>query len=236
MGKIVIKAESRARASTSEVRRMRREGLVPGIVYGAEEDNVNVKMDHNKILHNLENETFHSSILELDIDGESENVILRDYQVHPASDVKIMHVDFQRVSRKQKLSMTIPFHFLGEDDCIGVKEDEGVLSRIMNDLDIVCLPADLPEYIEIDVSGLHLGDSVSLGEVKLPEGVESQILNADGDPDQAVVQVSAPIIEVEPEPEEELLEGEEGEEGDVAEGEEGADAAAEGASDEGNSE
>lgn len=237
MGKIVIKAESRARASTSEVRRMRREGLVPGIVYGAEEDNVNVKMDHNKILHNLENETFHSSILELNIDGESENVILRDYQVHPASDVKIMHVDFQRVSRKQKLNMTIPFHFIGEDDCIGVKEDEGVLSRIMNDLDIVCLPADLPEYIEIDVSALHLGDSITLGEIKLPEGVESQILNAEGDPDQAVVQVSAPVVEVEPEPEEELLEGEEGEVAEGEEGaEEGADAAADGATDEGGRE
>ncbi len=234
MGKIVIEAESRARSSTSDVRRMRREGLVPGVVYGAEDDNVNIKMDHNKILHSLENETFHSSILELNIDGESENVVLRDYQVHPASDVKIMHVDFQRVSRKQKLSMTVPFHFIGEDDCIGVKQDEGVLSRIMNDLDIVCLPADLPEFIEVDVTNLHLGDSISLGEVKLPEGVESQILNADGDPDQAVVQVSAPIVEVEPEPEEELLEGEEGEEG--AEGEGGAEEGAEAATEEADSE
>ena len=227
MGKIVINAESRVRSSTSDVRRMRREGLVPGIVYGAEEDNVNIKMDHNKILHNLENETFHSSILELKVDGESENVILRDYQVHPASDVKVMHIDFQRVSRKQKLSMTIPFHFTGEEECEGVSVDEGVISRIMNDLDIVCLPADLPEYIEVDVSKLRMGDSISLGDIQLPEGVESQILNADGDPDQAVVQVSAPIVEVEPEPEEEVLEGEEGEEGDAEEGE-GDDAAAEG--------
>ena len=225
MGKIVINAESRLRSSTSDVRRMRREGLVPGVVYGAEEDNVNIKMDHNKILHNLENSTFHSSILELSIEGESENVILRDYQVHPASDVKIMHVDFQRVSRKQKLSMTVPFHFIGEEECEGVTVDEGVISRIMNDLDIVCLPADLPEFIEIDISQLRLGDSVTLGEVTLPEGVESQILIAEGDPDQAVVQISAPIIEVEPEPEDEVLEGEEGaegEEGEAAEGEEGA--------------
>ena len=234
MGKIVIKAESRARSSTSDVRRMRREGLVPGVVYGAEDDNVNIKMDHNKILHSLENETFHSSILELSIDGESENVVLRDYQVHPASDVKIMHVDFQRVSRKQKLAMTVPFHFIGEEDCVGVKEDGGVLSRIMNDLDIVCLPADLPEYIEVDVTNLHMGDSVSLGEVKLPEGVESQILNADGDPDQAVVQVAAPVIEIEPEPELEAVEGEEGEE--ITEAEEGAEEGAEAATEETDSE
>lgn len=224
MGKIVINAESRARSSTNAVRRMRREGLVPGIVYGAEEDNVNIKMDHNKILHNLENETFHSSILELNIDGESENVILRDYEVHPASDVRIMHVDFQRVSRKQKLSMTVPFHFIGEEDCVGVKDDAGVLSRIMNDLDIICLPADLPEYIEVDVSALHLGDSITLGSIQLPEGVESQILNADGDPDQGVVQVSTPVVETEPEPEDEVLEGEEAEAGVDGEQDAGADA------------
>lgn len=202
MAKIVINADSRARSSTSAVRRMRHEGLVPGIVYGAEADNVNIKMDHNKILHLLDNETFHSSILELNIDGSSENVILRDYDVHPASDVRVMHVDFQRVSQKQKLSMTVPFHFTGEEECVGITQDGGIISRIMNDLDIVCLPADLPEYIELDVSQLNLGDSITLGEVKLPEGVESQILNADGDPSQAVVQISAPTIEVEPEPDE----------------------------------
>ena len=218
MAKILINAESRVRSSTSAVRRMRREGLVPGIVYGADEDNVNIKMDHNKILHNLENETFHSSILELKIDGNSENVILRDYDVHPASDVKIMHVDFQRVSRKEKLSMTVPFHFMGEEECEGLTIDGGILARIMNDLDIVCLPADLPEYIEVDISKLHLGDSISLGNITLPEGVESQILNADGDPDQAVVSIAAPQAEVEVEAVAEVAEGEEGE---AAEGEEG---------------
>ena len=215
MSNIVIDAESRARSSTSAVRRMRREGLVPGIVYGGEDDNVNIKMDHNKILHSLEEEAFHSSILELKIDGTSEKVILRDYDVHPASDVKVMHVDFQRVSRKEKLSMTIPLHFTGEEECEGVTMDGGIVSRIMNDLDIVCLPADLPEYIAVDVSALRLGESISLGEIVLPEGVESQILNADGDAEQMVVHIAAPQVEVEPEEEE-------GVEGELAEGEEGA--------------
>ncbi len=218
MANIVIDAESRVRSSTSAVRRMRHEGLVPGVVYGADEDNVNIKMDHNKILHSLENETFHSSILDLKIDGNSEKVILRDYDVHPASDVKIMHVDFQRVSRKEKLSMTVPFHFLGEEECEGISIDGGILARVHNDIDIVCLPADLPEYIDIDISKLRLGDSISLGEVVLPEGVESQILNADGDATQAIVSIAAPQVEVEPEVEEEVLEGEEGEEGEAAEG------------------
>jgi large subunit ribosomal protein L25 len=221
MSNIVINAESRVRSSTSAVRRMRREGLVPGVVYGADEDNVNIKMDHNKILHKLEEEAFHSSILELKVDGKSEQVILRDYDVHPASDVRIMHVDFQRVSRKEKLSMTVPLHFTGEEECEGVSVDGGIISRIMNDLDIVCLPADLPEYIAVDISGLRLGDSVTLAEVILPEGVESQILNADGDETQAVLHIAAPQVEVEPEPEEEGIEGEE-----VVEGEEDGEEAA----------
>ncbi len=212
MSNIVIDAESRARSSTSAVRRMRREGLVPGIVYGGEDDNVNIKMDHNKIMHSLEEEAFHSSILELKIDGTSEKVILRDYDVHPASDVKIMHVDFQRVSRKEKLSMTVPLHFTGEEECEGVSMDGGIVSRIMNDLDIVCLPADLPEYIAVDISGLHLGDAITLGQIVLPEGVESQILNADGDAEQMVVHIAAPQAEVEPEDTD----------GEAAEGEGGA--------------
>jgi len=205
MSNIVIDAESRVRSSTSAVRRMRREGLVPGIVYGGEDENVNIKMDHNKILHSLEEEAFHSSILELNIDGKGEKVILRAYDVHPASDVKIMHVDFQRVSRKDKLSMTVPLHFTGEEECEGVTIDGGIVSRIMNDLDIVCLPADLPEYIAVDISGLHMGDSIALGEVVLPEGVESQILNADGDAEQMVVHIAAPQVEVEPEEDEEIV-------------------------------
>lgn len=205
MSNIVIDAESRVRSSTSAVRRMRREGLVPGIVYGGEDENVNIKMDHNKILHSLEEEAFHSSILELNIDGKAEKVILRAYDVHPASDVKIMHVDFQRVSRKDKLSMTIPFHFTGEEECEGVTMDGGIVSRIMNDLDIVCLPADLPEYIAVDISGLRMGESITLGEVVLPEGVESQILNADGDAEQMVVHIAAPQVEVEPEEDEEVV-------------------------------
>lgn len=206
MSNIVIDAESRVRSSTSAVRRLRREGLVPGVVYGGEGENVNIKMDHNKILHSLEKEAFHSTILELKIDGKAEKVILRDYDVHPASDVKVMHVDFQRVSRKDKLNMTVPLHFIGEDECKGVRLEGGVIAHLLNDLDIVCLPSDLPEYIEVDVTELGMGESISLGELKLPEGVESQLLNAGGDPEQMVAHVTTAHVEA-VEPEEGLEEG-----------------------------
>lgn len=212
---LVVNAVERERSGTSAVRRMRREGLVPGVVYGGEAPNVNIKFDHNKILHSLENETFHSSILEMVIDGKSEKVVLRDYEVHPASDVKIMHVDFQRVSSKEKLSMTVPLHFVGEEECEGVKMDGGVVFHIMNELDIVCLPADLPEAIEVDISKLHLGDTITLGELQLPEGVEAQILVSGGDEHQAVVQVAAPKAAA--------VEEEEVEDAEAA-GEEGAEA------------
>ncbi len=188
---LVVEADSRERNGTAAVRRMRHEGLVPGVVYGAEEENANIKMDHNKILHALETEAFHSSILELKIDGKSEKVVLRDYQVHPASDVKIMHIDFQRVSRKEKIHMTVPVHFTGEEECDGIKLDGGIVSHILNDIDVVCLPADLPEYIEVSIAAMRLGDTLTLADLNLPEGVESQIVVSGGDEHQAVVHVSA---------------------------------------------
>ena len=191
---LVVEADSRERNGTSAVRRMRHEGLVPGVVYGADEENANIKMDHNKILHALEAEAFHSSILELKIDGKSEKVVLRDYQIHPASDVKIMHVDFQRVSRKEKLSMTVPLHFTGEEECDGLKIDGGLVSHIMNELDVVCLPADLPEYIEVSIADMRQGDTITLADLEMPEGVESQIVISGGDEHQAVVHIGAPQV------------------------------------------
>lgn len=190
--RLVVEADSRERNGTAAVRRMRHEGLVPGVVYGSDEGNANIKMDHNKILHALETEAFHSSILELKIDGKSEKVVLRDFQVHPASDVKIMHIDFQRVSSKEKLSMTIPLHFTGEEECDGIKLDGGIVSHIMNELDVVCLPADLPEYVEVSIADMRLGDTLTLADLSLPEGVESQITISGGDEHQAVVHMGAP--------------------------------------------
>lgn len=214
--RIKIECDTRKRSGTGSVRELRRENRVPGVVYGAGEENVNVAMDHDYILHNLENEAFHSSILELVINGEPQKAVLRDVQMHPASDVKVLHVDFMRVSRKEKLTMTVPIHFLHEEDAEGVKMEGGVVFKVMNDIDVTCLPDDLPEAIELDLIELKIGDSISLGEVKLPDGVESATLISGGDPDQMVVAVNAPRAEVEEEPE--VEEGEVAEETAAEEG------------------
>lgn len=219
--RIKIECDTRKRSGTSSVRQLRREGRVPGIVYGAGEANVNVAMDHNYILHNLENEAFHSSILELVINGEAEKAVLRDVQLHPASDVRVMHVDFMRVSRKEKLTMTIPIHFLNADDSAGVKLEGGVIFQVMNDLDVTCLPDDLPEAIEIDLSEMKIGDSISLGALKLPDGVESATLISGGDPEAMIVSLNAPRAESEEDDEEATAtadaEGDSGEEKDADE-------------------
>lgn len=216
---LAFDAISRQKSGTSESRRKRHAGLVPGVVYGAGEDNANIQMDHNKILNALEKDAFHSSILQLTIDGNTEKVVLRDVQMHPASDVKVMHVDFMRVSRKEKLTMNIPIRFTGEEECVGVRMEKGMITRAFNDFDVVCLPDDLPEFIEIDVSELHLGDSISYADLNLPEGVESSYLISGGDETAVIVSCSAQIVAVE---EEEEVEGEEGEEGAEVETAEGA--------------
>lgn len=191
--RLAFEAISRKKIGTAESRRKRHAGLVPGVVYGAGEDNANIQMDHNKILHAIEKEAFHSSILDLTIDGTLEQVVLRDVQMHPASDVKVIHVDFMRVNRKEKLTMNIPIHFSGEENCHGVKMESGMITRAFNDFDVVCLPANLPEYIEIDVSGLRLGESVAYADLKLPDGVESAYLNSGGDETAVIVSCSAQI-------------------------------------------
>ncbi len=220
--RLAFEAISRKKSGTAESRRKRLAGLVPGVVYGAGEDNANIQMDHNKILHAIEKEAFHSSILDLTIDGNLEQVVLRDVQLHPASDVKVIHVDFMRVSRREKLTMNIPIHFSGEEECYGVRMEEGMITRAFNDFDVLCLPADLPEYIDIDVTDLKLGESISYIDLTLPEGVESSYLNSGGDETAVIVSCSAQIVAVEEDKLEDDLEGEEG-----AETAEGEDAAAE---------
>ncbi len=219
--RLSFEAISRKKTGTGESRRKRHAGLVPGVVYGAGEDNANIQMDHNKILNAIEKEAFHSSILDLSIDGENEQVVLRDVQMHPASDVKVIHVDFMRVSRREKLTMNIPIHFSGEEESYGVRMESGMITKAFNDFDVVCLPADLPEYIEIDVTDLKLGESISYGDLKLPEGVESSYLNSGGDETAVIVACSAQIV-AEEEPEEDVDAQVDEEGAEAAEGEEEA--------------
>lgn len=175
-------------------RRLRKSSQVPGVVYGGEKDAVSLTFEHNKLAKALEHEAFYSHILTLKTGTDSERVILKAVQRHPYKPV-IMHVDFQRINMNQKLHMHIPLHFVGAENSQGVKEG-GNVSHIMSDVEVSCLPGDLPEYIEVDVSGMAMNDILHLSDLKLPKGVDIvALLHDDNKP---VVSVHMPRIEEEP--------------------------------------
>ena len=223
MANFIVEAEVRTGSGTAASRRARRAGQVPVVVYGGGEDEQYLLVDHNKIMHQLDVEAFHSALVQIQLDGDLQRAILRDVQMHPYK-AQVLHLDFQRVSRKDKITMTIPFHFVGEDVAPGVKIDAGIMSHSMTSVDITCLGSDLPEYIEVDVSALEMGGSVSLGEVKLPEGVELASSIQESDLELSIASVLAP--------KKATVEEDVAEEGEGEEGAEGGDAAAEGVADE----
>ncbi len=217
-----IIAEMRDVHGTGASRRLRHAGQVPAILYGAGKETAMLTLSHNSLYHNLEDESFHSSILTVDIGGKKEKAILRDVQMHAFKQL-IMHIDLQRISAKDKIHMNVPLHFTGGEEAPGVKVENGIMSHLMTELEIVCLPADLPEFLAVDVSALQLGDSIHLTEITLPEGVESTILSHGGD-DLAIVTVMAvrAVVEDEAEAAEEGEDGEEAaaDDADAAEGSE----------------
>ena len=168
----IVHAETRTVQGTGASRRLRRSGRVPAILYGGASEPVQLSIDHNEMLRHLEHEAFYSHILSIDVDGKTENAVLKDLQRHPAK-AQILHADFMRVVAGQAMRMTVPLHFVGEDTSPGIKNSGGVLDRQRNELEIECLPKNLPEYIEVDVSALDINDSIHLEELTLPEGVES---------------------------------------------------------------
>jgi large subunit ribosomal protein L25 len=174
-------------------RRLRRAGLLPGIVYGAGGEAEPVAFQSNELEHKLQNEAFYSHILTLRIDGREVKVVLRDLQRHPVRST-VTHVDLQRIDETQELTMRVPIHFVNEDRCHGVKQEGGVLTHIMTDLEISCLPKDLPEYIEIDVADLGLNQTLHLSDIKTPPGVSIYALKHGGDPSQPVVTVQMPKV------------------------------------------
>ena len=219
--KIEINAVLRDAKGTGASRRLRHEGKVPGVLYGGKGDAKSIELNAKDLYMQFKHEAFHASILTLNLDGKKESVLLRDYQMHPVRN-NIQHIDLQRIDENKKLSVKIPFHFLNEDVAPGVKLEGGVVSHIMVDVDISCLPKDLPTYIEVDLVNLSIGDSIHLSEIKAPEGVELTALSEENDP--IITSVSKPKVVVEETPV--AAEGEEGEEGaEAAEGEEGAEAA-----------
>jgi large subunit ribosomal protein L25 len=151
-------------------RRLRIAGHTPGIIYGGSAAPMNISLDHNALYHALKKEAFHSTILDMDVDGKVEKVLLRDFQVHAYKQL-VLHADFQRVDPNQKIHVKVPLHFINADISPAVKLGAGIISHVLTDLDITCLPKDLPEFLEVDLSGMELGHSLHVAELKLPAGV-----------------------------------------------------------------
>jgi len=193
--KIEISASQRKVQGTGASRRLRRSGRVPGIVYGGEQGAVNIDLDHKELYRNLINEKFHASILTLKLEGGAEQVLLRAFNMHPFK-AQVQHVDFQRVSKDKKIHMKVPLHFVNAEKSQGVKDQAGVVSHVLNELDITCLPDDLPEFIEVDLINLSVGKSVHARDLVLPKGVEST-LHKDDNPVVATCILPALIVEEE---------------------------------------
>ena len=170
--KIEFTAFPRTAQGTGASRRMRGAGKVPGILYGADQPAQPIELDHHALFRHLKMEAFHASILEMTLDGTKQQVLLRDAQMHPFRQL-VLHVDFQRVDKNKKIHMKVPLHFINAEICPGVKVGGGVVNHVMNEIDIQCLPDDLPEFIVVNLEQLELGHSMRLGEVPLPAGVEA---------------------------------------------------------------
>ena len=168
---IEINATTRKAQGTGASRRLRNSGRTPGIVYGSG-DVVIIELDHNELYHKLRSEAFHASVLSLNLEGRKESVLLRDFVMHPFRQ-QVQHIDLQRVDATKKMHIKVPLHFLNEEIAPGVKTGGGKISHVMNELDIICLPADLPAFTEVDLGKLELGHSVHVADLKLPKGVEA---------------------------------------------------------------
>jgi large subunit ribosomal protein L25 len=168
---ITITATLRSAKGTGASRRLRRESKVPGVVYGAGKDAVSVEFDAKALFMEFRHEAFHASIIDLNLDGKKESVLLRDYQLHPVRST-LQHIDFQRVSATEKIHVKVPFHFVNAEIAPGVKLGGGIVAHINTEADVSCLAKDLPEFIEVDLANLDMGHSIHLSEIKLAKGVE----------------------------------------------------------------
>lgn len=208
-----LNAEERTGTGTAESRRLRKQGRVPAIIYGGKGEPVMVTFEHNEFGHHLANEAFFSHIIKIKVKGgKTEEAVLRALQRHPAR-AFIEHADFLRVVADEKLRMSVPVHLVGAEDCPGVKEEDGIVQHIFTEVEIECLPRDLPEYVEVDVSKLHLNEAVHLSQLPLPDGVDLVVLlNAEEDDESAdsvVVSVQLPrVVAEDSDEDEDAVEGE----------------------------
>lgn len=187
-------AFERTKQGTGASRRLRNTGRTPGIVYGGGAQPQAIELDHNALWHALKKEAFHSTILEMELSGQTTKVLLRDVQYHPYKPL-VQHVDFQRVDANTRMNMKVPLHYKGEESSDAVKLDHCLVNHIINELEVNGLPADLPEFIEIDLSGLKKGMSLHLKDIKLPKGVKAV---THGQPNPVLVSVVAPAVEEAP--------------------------------------
>jgi len=188
-----VVANKRTAQGTGASRRLRQLGKVPGILYGAGAEPVRIEVDHNPLFHALRREKFHASILDLDLDGKSERVLLRDFQMHPYRSI-VLHVDFQRVAEDQPIHMRVPLHFVGAENSPAVKLSAAIIGHVLSEIEISCLPRDLPEFIDVDLSGLTAQQTVHVSDLKPPTGVS---LVRRGKDDPVVVSVTLPSVQAE---------------------------------------
>jgi len=186
-------AFERAKQGTGASRRLRNTGRTPGIVYGGEGQPQLIEIDHNALWHALKKEAFHATILDMELGGKEAKVLLRDVQMHPYKQL-VQHIDFQRVDAKTKLHMKVPLHFVNAEESPAVKTEHCVVNHVMSELDISCLPGDLPEFIEVDLIELKKGVSLHLADVKLPKGVTAVTR---GKPNPVLVTAVSTVAEVE---------------------------------------
>jgi len=193
--KIEINARKRTAQGTGASRRLRRTGMVPGIIYGGAGEAVTIELDHKELYQHLTDEKFHASILSLKLDGQAEDVLLRAFNMHPWKG-HVQHIDFQRVAKDKKIHMKVPLHFVNAEVSPGVKEQGGVANHVLNELDISCLPDDLPSFVEVDMGALGIGDAIHVMDLKLPRGVEA-VLHRGENP--VVATVIQPVLVTEEE-------------------------------------
>jgi large subunit ribosomal protein L25 len=167
-------AFERTKQGTGASRRLRNSGRTPGIVYGGVGEPLVIELDHNALWHAIKKEAFHASILDMEINGKESKVLLRNVQMHPYKQL-IVHIDFQRVDANTKLHMKVPMHFNGQEESSAFKVDHCLITHVLNEIDISCLPADLPEFIAVDLTGLKKGTSLFLSDIKLPNGVKAVV-------------------------------------------------------------
>lgn len=167
---IEVKAAKRELQGSGASRRLRRAGKVPGVVYGGEAKPANIELDHNDLYHALQKEAFHASVLTLNVDGANESVVLRDVQWHGYKQ-QVLHIDFQRVDATHKIHVKVPLHFVNADIAPGVKLGGGLVTHVMTELDVSCLPGNLPEFLEVDLKDLNAGEAIHVSQIAYPAGV-----------------------------------------------------------------